>query len=118
MKQMAWMTAATLALGLMGCASYPPPQDLMVSSQASVRAAQEVGAQNNPQASLHLKLAQEQVEQARQMMNDGDNERAKYVLLRAGADAELAVALAREASARADAQQVQEQLKALKNGDR
>src|SRR5882762_1392607 len=104
MKQMAWMAAATLAFGFVtGCGSYPPPQDLMVNSQASVRAAQEVGAQNNPQASLHLKLAQEQVEQARQMMNDGDNERAKYVLLRAGADAELAVALAREASARSEA---------------
>ncbi|HWL88250.1 MAG TPA: DUF4398 domain-containing protein [Polyangiaceae bacterium] len=112
------LMATAIAYGmLVGCGSYAPPNESLVNSQASVRAAQEVGAQNNPQAALHLKLAQEQVDQARQLMGDGDNKRAEFVLLRAQADAELAVALAREASARGEAQQAQDELKSLKNGD-
>jgi len=86
------------------------------NTAAAVRAAQEVGAQTNPQAALHLKLAQEQLDQAKQLIADGDNQRAEFVLLRANSDAELAVALARESSARAEAQTVQEQLRALKAG--
>lgn len=101
-----------------GCGSYPAPQEHMVNSQASVRAATEVGAQNNPQAALHLKLAQEQVAQAQQLMQDGENKRAEFVLLRAESDAELAVALAREATARAQAQQALDELRALKNGEK
>jgi len=119
MKQIALMAAAATSLWLMaGCGSYPAPNERLVNSQASVRAAQEVGAQNNPQAALHLKLAQEQVEQARQLIGDSDNKRAEFILLRAEADAELAVAMAREASARTEAQQALDELKALKNGDR
>jgi hypothetical protein len=111
------LTVAGIAL-LTGCGSYPAPTEHVVTSQASVRAAQEVGAQNNPQAALHLKLAQEQVTQAQQLMQDGENKRAEFVLLRAESDAELAVALARESSARAQAQQALDELRALKNGDK
>lgn len=111
------MAFAVLVAFAIGCGSYPAPNEHMVTSQASVRAAQEVGAQNNPQAALHLKLAQEQVAQAQQLMQDGENKRAEYVLLRAEADAELAVALARQASARAQAQEALDELRALKNGD-
>ena len=119
MKHIALMAASTTTFALMvGCGSYPAPNEKLVNSQASVRAAQEVGAQNDAQGALHLKLAQEQVEQARQLMSDGDNKRAEFVLLRAEADAELAVALARQASARTEAQQALDQLKALKGGDR
>ena len=53
--------------------------------------------------------------QAQQLMQDGENKRAEYVLLRAEADAELAVALARQASARAQAQEALDELKALKS---
>jgi len=85
----------------------------MARSEASVRAAQEVGGQNDPQAALHLKLAQEELDQAKQLMNDGDNKRADYVLLRADADAELAVALARSATARVEAQQAMGQVRQI-----
>ena len=108
--------AAIAALGLMaGCASYPAPTERMATSTAAVRGAQESGASSNPQAALHLKLAQEQLEQAKQLMADGDNKRAEFVLLRADADAELAVALAREASARQQAEQAREEVKQLKS---
>ncbi|MEO7112928.1 MAG: DUF4398 domain-containing protein [Polyangiaceae bacterium] len=107
--------AALLAFGA-GCgASYPPPTGRMADSESAVRAAQEVGGQNEPQAALHLKLAQEQIDQAKQLVADGDNQRADFVLMRADADAELAVSLAREATARAAAKVAQDQLAQIKS---
>ncbi len=92
---------ATIALVLTaGCAgSYPPPADHLASAMAAARAAREAGAPNVPRAALQLKLAEEQIAQARQMMQSNSNERADYMTLRAYNDAELALALARENSA-------------------
>jgi len=97
-----------------GCASYPAPVQRMASSEAAIRGAQEVGSSSDPQAQLHLKLAQEQLVQAKQLMNDGDNKRADYVLLRADADAELAIALAREVSTKAAAEQASQQVQTMR----
>ena len=47
-------------------------------------------------------------------MKDGDNEAAAYTLLRAQADAELALAIAREDKTRNDAQQVMDKVRGLK----
>jgi hypothetical protein len=44
-------------------------------------------------------LADEQIADAKRAVADGDNERATYLLLRARADAELALALAHEQNA-------------------
>ena len=49
-------------------------------------------------------------------MASGDNERADYVLIRAKADAELALAQAKEAQARAEAQRTLEQVKSMQSG--
>jgi hypothetical protein len=67
-----------------------------------MRAARELGAQAVPRAQLHLRLAQEQVTQARKLAEDGENERAASLLNRARADAELALALSREATSQRD----------------
>jgi hypothetical protein len=99
---------------LAGCGSSPVPVERVASSEAAIRAAQEVGAGQHPQAALHLKLAQEQFEQAKAMINDGKNERAEMVLRRAEADAELAVALARENSTKTEAQKLLEQVQEAK----
>ncbi|MEO8800250.1 MAG: DUF4398 domain-containing protein [Polyangiaceae bacterium] len=111
------MTLAGAALVLcVGCgSSYPSPTARMADSESAVRAAQEVGGQSQPQAALHLKLAQEQIDQAKQLMNDGDNQRADFVLMRADADAELAVSLARQETARQQAKQAQDELVKLKS---
>ncbi|MGC4069064.1 MAG: DUF4398 domain-containing protein [Polyangiaceae bacterium] len=91
-----------------GCAgSYPPPSDHLASAVAAARGAQEAGAHQVPRAALQLKLAEEQIAQARRMMEDGDNERADYMTLRAYNDAELALAIAREAAARTQAEQLE-----------
>lgn len=90
--------AIGIAMVGLGCASAPAPTEQLTSAEASMRAASEVGAAHVPRASLHLRLAQEQVTQARKLAEDGDNERAASLLTRAHADAELALALSREAA--------------------
>ena len=102
------------ALGLVACGSVPPPHEREASSQAAIRTATEMDAQQVPQAALHLKLAQEQFEKGKALMNDGDNGRASYVLMRAQADAELALALARENKTRTEAQALIDKLRAAR----
>ncbi len=80
-------------------ASFPPPTQRMADAESAQRSAREVGANNEPSAQLSLKLADEQIAQARTAMKDGENERADSLLIRAKADAELAIAKAREKNA-------------------
>ena len=95
----------TLLLIGAGCASYPPPTDHVASAIAATRGAQEAGAPRVPRAALSLKLAEEEVGQARTMLENGDNERADFMTLRAYNDAELALALSREDAARRRSEQ-------------
>ncbi len=116
------MTNEYLAYGvalmtLAGCGSYPPPADKMATTTAATRSAEELGANKSPQAEFHLKLAQEQLADAKKLMADGENKRAEYVLSRANSDAELAVTLAREATMKAEAQKAQDDVRALKKGE-
>lgn len=99
-------TSFVAGIGLMAiaCGSSPQPTERLVSAKAAVRAAKEVGAKDVPQAQLHTQLAEEQVQQAQKLIEDGDNERAEMVLRRAQADAELAVALSREQESEKQAQ--------------
>ena len=98
-------------------AGAPKPEARMASSEGAIRGAEESGADQVPQATLHLKLAQEQRQQALQLIKDGDNHRAAFVLARAEADADLAVALAHELAAQVGATQAQESVQTLKNKD-
>ncbi|MFI5297998.1 MAG: DUF4398 domain-containing protein [Polyangiales bacterium] len=97
-----------------GCATAPAPHARVASSEGAIRGAEEAGATNSPQAALHLKLAQEQRDAALLLLKDGDGERADFVLMRAEADAELAVALSHEAQSRAKAEKTLESVRALK----
>jgi len=91
--------AAPIVWGACG-ASFPPPTQRMADAESAQRSAREVGANNEPSAQLSLKLADEQISQAHKAMEDGDNERADSLLIRAKIDAELAIAKAREKNAR------------------
>jgi hypothetical protein len=106
---------ALLALTACG-SSLPPPSDRLATAEAAARSARELGAEREPKAALHLKLATEQIEQAKGLMKENDNKRADLVLQRASADAELSVMLAKENSARADADRAQEKVKNIKAG--
>jgi hypothetical protein len=105
-----------LSFGLGACGGAPVPHERMASAEAAARSAQEVGAQSSPQAALHLKLAQEQIALAKQLVEKGENERADFVLIRAKADAELALALAKEATAKQEAQRALDQVKSMQGG--
>lgn len=100
MKNIIISSLATSLL-LVGCgASHPPPTQQMADTQAATRSATELGAQKEPSAQLHLKLAEEQMGLAKNAMKKEDNELAGRLLVRAKADAELAVALMREDAAK------------------
>lgn len=109
--------ASVLAMALIACGgSFPAPNERLTNAEAASRSADELGARNNPKAALHLKLAQEQIDQAKGLMQEGDNRRADFVLQRANADAELAVMLAKESTAQEQTQQAEDRVKALKQG--
>jgi len=102
---------------LVACgSSMPPPADRLASAEAAARSARELGADREPKAQLHLRLASEQIEQAKKLMADGDNKRADMILQRANSDAELAVMLAKEHNTRAEAEKAQEKVKQLRSG--
>jgi uncharacterized protein YqfA (UPF0365 family) len=82
--------------------SFPPPTQRLADAQSAERSAREVGANDAPAAQLSLKLAQDQIGQAQKAMVDGDNQRADALLIRAKMDGELALAQAREKTARVD----------------
>ena len=63
------------------------------ASTAAIRSAEDLGATDVPRASLHLQLAKEELEAATLLNTQGEPEQAKSMLLRAEADAELAIAL-------------------------
>ena len=88
-------------LFFVGCATNPALRT--ESSTSGIRAAEEVGAENVPRAALHLQLAKEELERARALAASGEKDRASSLLLRAEADAELAVALSREDAEKSEA---------------
>jgi hypothetical protein len=112
MKTMALIGAASVALG--ACASTPVPADKLAKSQAAIRSARELGADRVAPAAVHLKVANDQLDIARRLLADGDNKRAEYVLMRAEADAEAAIALTQETTARAEAQRTLQEVQRLK----
>jgi hypothetical protein len=115
MKKPIVTTFATLLLSL-GCAGgYPPPTQQMADVEAANRGATELGAQNNPKAQLHLKLAEEELKQAQTAVQNDDNKIAERLLMRAKADAELAVALTREDNAKTEASKAIDQSNAQRS---
>jgi UDP-N-acetylglucosamine enolpyruvyl transferase len=90
-------------LATAGCASsFPVPTQKLADAESANRSARELGAEKKTDAQLNLKLADEEIEAAKVQMKNGDNRRAEYILLRAKADAELALALAREHDAKVE----------------
>ena len=115
MKLLSMFRGLAIAALLAGCATTQPiSTERIVASQSAIRAAEEVGAGNDPQAALHLKLAREQVEEARLLVEDNKHERADMLLRRAEADAELALAMAREQQLQTEAQEAIQEVRELR----
>jgi hypothetical protein len=79
------------------------PTDKLASAQASIRAASEVGAAKVPEASLYLRFAEEEQAKGNSQVAAGEAAQAAMSFKRASADAELALSLAREATAKNEA---------------
>lgn len=92
---------------LLGCSHAPAPTNEVASSLAAVRAAEEAGAAQLPEAELHMKLAREQLAEAEKLMSDDHNAKARDKALRARNDAELALSLAHEHAAASELDQFQ-----------
>jgi len=71
----------------------------MAWAEATVREAQAAGAESVPSAKAQLGRAKSEIQRARALSAKNDNEQAESMLRRAAADAQLAIALAREAQA-------------------
>jgi len=107
------MLAAAFAATVVaaGCASTPLKTD---ASTSGIRAAEEVGAADVPQASLHLQLAKEELGRAKALAADDQQEKANSMLARAEVDAELAVALSREDTEKTEANAAVERVRQLR----
>lgn len=103
------ITMVGVTLLAVGCgASAGVPVQKLADAEAANRSARELGADKQTAAQLNLKLADEEIASAKAAIKDGDNRRAEYLLLRAKADAELAVALAHEQNAKTETGKVVE----------
>jgi len=111
------IVGAGLLLGLAGCARVQTvPTEQLVDSQVSIRQAEEAGAEAVPDAAQHLQWAREQTAEARRLLERNERDKAALFLRRAEAGAELALALAREAPARAEADRLLHQVQQLQQG--
>lgn len=103
------LTAAFLA-GLMACVacgpSVPPPVEARAAAEGDVGVAAGLNAKSDNEAATYLKHAEDQIAEAKKLMEAGDNERATAVLKRAKADAELSIQLAKEAALKAQMAQL------------
>lgn len=106
---LAVLTSAVAA----GCAHAPKPDAQIIASEGAIRGASEAGARDVPAATLHLRLAEEQRQAGLAAVANGDNERGRLLLARSEADAELAIALARQAAAEREASRADERVKDL-----
>src|SRR5689334_10017256 len=82
------VVGGVLMMGLWcaGCGgSAAVPTQKVASSEAAVRAAQEAGAHNVPQAGQYLELAQNELERGRILLRNGDNDVASDMFARAQA---------------------------------
>jgi regulator of protease activity HflC (stomatin/prohibitin superfamily) len=107
-----WCGTIISAIAIVGCASSPALNKEAPTS--AIRAAEEAGASTIPTASLYLQLAKEQLEKAQVLAAQGERAQAESMLLRAEADAELAVALSRGEADKKEATQAIERVQKLR----
>jgi hypothetical protein len=116
MKTITLISVVVGVAASIACGGSSIPVTKVADSKATIRAAEEAGANRNPQASLHLKMAKDQLSQAQAYVNEDENERAALFLNQSQADAELALALAHEAKERNATKQAQARLQTLQSG--
>lgn len=96
---------------MVGCSTTPLKTE---STTSGISTAEAVGAENVPEASLLLQLAKEELEMARGLSAKNEPEKAESMLLRAEADAELAVLLSKQDTERTEAKAAIERVHQLR----
>ena len=111
-----WLSVtACIALGF-GCAGAPPvPAQRFTDAESEINAAQQLGADNSPQAKVHLQQARDQFEAAKRLSKDEPAVAARK-LDNAQAEAQLAKSLTQEQATRAEADAAKAKLSALGTG--
>lgn len=108
------VASALAGLMLMGCATGnlapPPTAAQMAGAESNVKAARDVGANNDPKAAPLLRSAEENLSTAKDRAAAGDNLGATLLLARAEADAELGHMLARQSRAKSELALTERQL--------
>ncbi len=117
MHRWLWVVGA-VALGSACATTNFETKEKMAESRAAVRAAEAIGADQVAPAALHLQYARDQISRAQRFLQEGDAQRAAWILERAEADANLAYAFAREVPLRNQALEAQEQVQRLQEQSR
>lgn len=113
-------STSVLLVGVFGTACFgcfgggPVPADKLSRTSAAIHAAEVVGADKNAEGSRHLRAAREQLKEGRKLIIEGDQEAASWMLLRAEADAELALNVTRETVAVTDAEKTRDEIRNLR----
>ena len=76
---MVFAVAVVAAAIIAGCTSAPLRTE---TSTSGIRAAEEAGAGKVPQASLHLQLAKEELDRAKELSSIGEKEKAELYVAR------------------------------------
>lgn len=100
-----------LFVGCGGSMTVPNPG----SPEQSIARAKERGTDKNPEAQLHLKLAEDGIAKASSLKGDDKPDEAKLVLLKAEADANYALSLLRLDTAKAEAEELKKKIDELKS---
>jgi len=102
------------AILLAACGGAAVPQEQLSAAQAAAKGAEVAGAAEDPKAALYLKLSKEEIEKAKALIADGDNEEAARLIDRAQADADLSFVLAKEARTKKEVAEAREQVEQVK----
>ena len=103
-----------VAIGLAGCATVDLPKTPKPPI-GTIAAVEERGVEDNPEARLFLQMAKDGITDATKLNKDDDEEGANLALMRADADAELALAMVRRDGARLEVEKVRDQIQQLKS---
>ncbi len=104
---------AAAALAASACGGAAVPRERAESADSAWKGARAAGAETFPAADVHLKNAEKGIQEAKELIKNGDNEKADYVLQVAKAEADLATSLTRENAVKQEADRKQDQVKAL-----
>lgn len=107
------LLTAVLCAG--GCASSQLSQQRLVDTQSAIDSARELDEAEDPEVSLHLKYARDQLAAAKRLMDEGERKEAHRMLERAHADAQLALAMARTERSRNEAKRAWSEVENLRN---